>query len=90
MKSSAKNIQMTSYDDLFSVGDAVGTTGEKVQEIPLGELFPFRGHPFKVLDDEAMQEIVKRPAKCEKFLCQKSYSFQGFQPFLTKELNCEK
>ena len=34
--------------------------------------------------------IVKRPAKCEKFLCQKSYSFQGFQPFLTKELNCEK
>lgn len=34
--------------------------------------------------------VVKRPAKCEKFLCQKSYSFQGFQPFLTKELNCEK
>ncbi len=59
MKSSAKNIQMTSYDDLFSVGDAVGTTGEKVQEIPLGELFPFRGHPFKVLDDEAMQEMVE-------------------------------
>lgn len=49
MKSSARNIQMTSYDDLFSVGDAVETTGEKVQEIALGELFPFRGHPFKVL-----------------------------------------
>lgn len=59
MKSSARNIQMTSYDDLFSVGDAVETTGEKVQEIALGELFPFRGHPFKVLDDEAMQEMVE-------------------------------
>lgn len=49
MKSSARNIQMTSYDDLFSVGDVAGTTGEKVQEIALGELFPFKGHPFKVL-----------------------------------------
>ena len=59
MKSSARNIQMTSYDDLFSVGDVAGTTGEKVQEIALGELFPFRGHPFKVLDDEAMEEMVE-------------------------------
>lgn len=59
MKSSARNIQMTSYDDLFSVGDATGTTGEKVQEIALGELFPFKGHPFKVLDDEAMEEMVE-------------------------------
>ena len=59
MKSSARNIQMTSYDDLFSVGDATGTTGEKVQEIALGELFPFKGHPFKVMDDEAMEEMVE-------------------------------
>ena len=59
MKSSARNIQMTSYDDLFSVGDVAGTTGEKVQVIALGELFPFKGHPFKVLDDEAMEEMVE-------------------------------
>ncbi len=59
MKSSARNIQMTSYDDLFSVGDAAGTTGEKVQEIALEELFPFKGHPFKVLDDGAMEEMVE-------------------------------
>ena len=59
MKSSARNIQMTSYDDLFSVGDVAGTTGEKVQEIALGELFPYKGHPFKVLDDEAMEEMVE-------------------------------
>ncbi len=59
MKSSARNIKLTTYDDLFSVGDVAGTTGEKVQEIALEELFPFRGHPFKVLDDEAMQEMVE-------------------------------
>lgn len=59
MKSSARNIQMTSYDDLFSVGGPAETPGEKVQEIALGELFPFRGHPFKVLDDEAMEEMVE-------------------------------
>ncbi len=58
MKSSARNIRMTSYEDLFSVGDAAGTTGEKVQEVALGELFPFKGHPFKVLDDAAMEEMV--------------------------------
>ena len=59
MRSSARNIQMTSYDDLFSVGNAAGTAGEKVQEIALEELFPFKGHPFKVLDDEAMEEMVE-------------------------------
>lgn len=59
MKSSARNIQMTSYDDLFSVGDPAGTAAEKVREIPLGEIYPFRNHPFKVLDDEGMQEMVE-------------------------------
>ncbi len=59
MKSSAKNIRMTSYDDLFSVDGSVEGSGEKVQEIALGKLFPFKGHPFKVLDDEAMGEMVE-------------------------------
>lgn len=59
MKSSARNIQMTSYDDLFSVGGPAEVSGEKVQEVALGELFPFKGHPFKVLDDEAMEEMVE-------------------------------
>ena len=45
---------------------------------------------MKLAADTSTDVVVKRPAKCEKFLCQKSYSFQGFQPFLTKELNCEK
>lgn len=59
MKSSARNIRMTSYDDLFSVDDTTEASGEKVQEVALGELFPFNGHPFKVLDDEAMEEMVE-------------------------------
>lgn len=60
MKSSAKNIQMTKFDDLFSTGNAAETgEGGNVQEIPLTELFPFKGHPFKVLDDETMQDMVE-------------------------------
>lgn len=59
MKSSAKNIQMTSYEDLFQISENSGSDGEKVQEIALTELFPFRDHPFKVLDDEAMTDTVE-------------------------------
>lgn len=59
MKSSARNIRMTSYDDLFAVEDPANAAGEKIQEIALEELFPFKGHPFKVLDDEAMKEMVQ-------------------------------
>lgn len=55
---SAKNIQLTSFDDLFSVGD-VGDKGEKIQEIVLDQLKSFQNHPFKVTDDESMQEMVE-------------------------------
>lgn len=59
MKSSAKNIQITSFDDLFSAGNVEQACGEKVQEIDLAELFPFKDHPFKVLDDENMQDMAE-------------------------------
>ena len=59
MKSSAKNIQMTSFDDLFQSSGNNGSDGEKVQETALTDLFPFRDHPFKVLDDEAMSDMVE-------------------------------
>ncbi len=58
MKSSAKNIRMTPLDQLFEAGSA-GSTGENIHEIPLKELFPFKGHPFKVLDDENMMDMVE-------------------------------
>lgn len=59
MKSSARNIQMTSYEELFELGGPAGTEGEKVKEIALSEIFPFHNHPYKVLDDEAMQDTVE-------------------------------
>lgn len=59
MTGSARNIQMTSFDDLFSVGGPAGAGGENVQEIALADLFPFKGHPFKVLDDGSMQDMVE-------------------------------
>lgn len=60
MKSSASKIKMTSYEELFSGGNAMQPGGNgNVQEIPLTELFPFKGHPFKVLDDETMQDMVE-------------------------------
>ena len=59
MKSSAKNIRMASFDDLFSMGNPAETGGEKVQEIALDDLFPFRDHPFKVLDDQTMHDTVE-------------------------------
>ena len=60
MKSSAKNINLTSVDDLFSTEESRADAGrEKVMEIALAELFPFKNHPFKVKDDEAMAETAE-------------------------------
>ena len=52
-------MQLASLDDLFSTqASRDEAQREKVQEIPLGELHPFRNHPFKVKDDAAMQDTV--------------------------------
>ena len=59
MKSSAKNIQIASYDDLFKTdAERLADTQERIQELPLDKLIPFPNHPFKVTDDEKMQETV--------------------------------
>lgn len=50
------NISLSSYDDIFRPTSEAQQ--ERVQEIKLSELHPFKGHPFKVLDDEAMQKTV--------------------------------
>ena len=57
-RGSADKIKLSSFDDLFGTQEA-GTGTEQVQEIPLCELYEFRGHPFKVVDDEKMQETVE-------------------------------
>lgn len=79
MKSSAKKIQMTSFDDLFNI-DTNDDSIEKVLNIKLENLIPFKNHPFKVLDDEKMEEtkesiskhgvlvpIIVRPSKDGKY-----------------------
>ena len=59
MKSSAKKVELASVDDLFSTEEGRQDAKlEKIQEIPLSELHPFRNHPFKVKDDEAMMETA--------------------------------
>lgn len=59
MKSSAKSINLTSLDDLFSTEESRAEEScEKVVRIPLVELHPFPNHPFHVRDDEAMQNTV--------------------------------
>ena len=60
MKRSEQKFELTSLDDLFSTQEELDDAKrEKVMEIPLAELHPFRGHPFKVLDDEKMAETVE-------------------------------
>ena len=59
MKSSAKKIELASVDDLFSTEESRQDEQlEKIQEIPLSELHPFKDHPFKVKDDDEMIETA--------------------------------
>lgn len=60
MKSSAKNIKLTSVDEIFSTEESrADTNREKVMELPLAELHSFKNHPFRVVDDEAMRDTAE-------------------------------
>lgn len=60
MKRSAKKIKLASVDDLFSTEESrADENREKIVEIPLTELFPFKDHPFKVIDNEAMFDTAE-------------------------------
>ena len=64
MPKSSVNASLSSYDDIFSTEESrQEEQREQVQQIPIGELFPFKNHPFKVLDDEAMQRTVESVAQ---------------------------
>ena len=58
-KSSASKIKIERFDDLFGMGFEVQKSENKVMVIPLEQLHDFTGHPFKVLDDEKMEETVE-------------------------------
>ena len=60
MPKKGANISLNSYDEIFTTEkDRQEQQQEKVQEIPLAELHPFKDHPFKVKDDEAMEKTVE-------------------------------
>ena len=52
------SLELKGYDDIFTP-DAATATGEQVREIAVDQLFPFKNHPFKVLDDQAMLDTVQ-------------------------------
>lgn len=59
MRRPQKDIQLTTYDDLLGISEPDDAGMDKVIEVPLTELFPFKNHPFYVLDDEKMDETVE-------------------------------
>ena len=60
MPKNSLNVSLKGADDIFSTEESrQEQQREQVQQIPIGELFPFKDHPFKVLDDEAMQRTVE-------------------------------
>ncbi len=64
MQKKGGNVSFIKYDDIFSTEQSRAEDRlEKVREIPLAELHPFKNHPFKVLDDESMQRTVESIAR---------------------------
>lgn len=60
MPKNSLNVSLKGADDIFSTEESrQEQQREQVQKIPIGELFPFKNHPFKVLDDESMQRTVE-------------------------------
>ena len=60
MPKNSINVSLKGADDIFSTEESrQEQQREQVQQIPIGELFPFKNHPFKVLDDESMQRTVE-------------------------------
>ena len=60
MPKSSLSVPLKGADDIFSTEESrQEQQREQVQQIPIGELFPFKNHPFKVLDDESMQRTVE-------------------------------
>ena len=60
MPKGSLNVSLKGADDIFSTEESrQEQQREQVQQIPIGELFPFKNHPFKVLDDESMQRTPR-------------------------------
>ena len=67
MPKSNANLALKGLDEMFSTEESrQEQKREQVQQIPIEELFPFKEHPFKVLDDEAMQRMVESVAQYDQ------------------------
>ena len=72
MPKSNANLALKGLDEMFSTEESrQEQKREQVQQIPIGELFPFKEHPFKVLADEAMQRTV-HSGECGTVWCASS------------------
>jgi len=64
LKPSGRNLNLTSYDEIFQTEETrIEGSQEKVIDIPLTQLHPFKNHPFKVTDDESMLETAESITK---------------------------
>lgn len=92
MPKKGENISLTSYDDLFETEESRAESQlERVQNIPVRELVPFKNHPFKVLDDEAMlrtTESICRIRCPDSTDCQTSRSWRISKSFRTPPCSC--
>ena len=59
MKSSGRNISLSSLDDIFSSEETRQGGQEQIRQIPISDLVPFKDHPFRVVDDDHMMETVE-------------------------------
>jgi len=59
LKSSGKNIELASFDSIFSTEETRQGGNQRIQQLPLSELVPFKDHPFRVVDDDRMKETVE-------------------------------
>ena len=60
MQKKGVSVSLTSYDDIFSTEqDRTAPVTEEIRSVPLSQLHPFKDHPFRVLDDDAMSETVE-------------------------------
>ena len=59
MKSSGKNIELASFDSIFSTEETRQGSNQRIQQLSLSDLVPFKDHPFRVVDDDRMKETVE-------------------------------
>lgn len=76
-----KKISLTNYEELLAV-----PTIEGASDIPLDQLHEFKGHPFHVVDDEAMDELGRAFLDVDKFVSQN----QPYADTRPKETSYEK